>query len=94
VPGLNGACWMIEIAEKLVKKLYDPVGLEFVNIFVYLNGSMAEVIFRDKQNRIYTVNREEQMYYIAVYRLDGYIQMFPDDKVKEMLDGDDSEKAD
>ena len=94
MPGSNGVCRMIEIAEKLIEKLYNPVRLEFVNISVYLNGSMAEVIFRDRQNRIYIVNSEKQMYYVAAYQLDGCMQMFSDDSVKEMLDGDDSEKAD
>ncbi len=85
---------MIETAEKLIEKLYSPVGLEFVTMNTALVRDFSEIVFTDKGNKMYVVSHRKQMYYTAVYQLDGYIQMFSDDAVKEMLDGNDSEKTD
>ena len=85
---------MIETAEKLIEKLYNPVGLEFVTMNMALGRDYFEIVFMDKGNRMYVVSHRKQVYYLAVYQLDGHMQMFSDDAVKEMLDGNDSEKTD
>ena len=86
---------MIETAEKLIEKLYNPVNLEFMGFNIGVGPGVSEVVFGDPiNNKMYIVTHKKQVYYVAVYQLDGPMRMFSDDAVKEMLDGRDSEKSD
>lgn len=76
---------MIETAEKLIEKLYNPVNLEFMGFNIGVGIGVSEVVFGDT-NKMYIVTHKKQMYYVAVYQLDGPMQMFSDDAVKEMTE--------